>query len=155
MPRKSNAAVVSIGIDPGKNTLHLIGLDARGEIVLREKVARSKIVSRLANVPPCLIRIEAGMGSHYLTRGLRALGHDVTQVPPLYAKPSGRLTKMTFEMRMRLLKPCNVPQRGAYRRKRTSSSICRRCIACATAWWRNEPRSSIRSAAFSWSTASR
>ena len=54
------------------------------------------------------------MGSHYLTRGLRALGHDVTQVPPLYAKPSGRLTKMTFEMRMRLLKPCNVLQRGAY-----------------------------------------
>src|ERR1700757_4945231 len=52
---KSNTAVVTIGIDPGKNTLHLVGLDARGEIVLREKVARTKIVSRLANVPPCLI----------------------------------------------------------------------------------------------------
>jgi transposase len=52
---KSNTAVVTIGIDPGKNTLHLIGLDARGGIVLREKVARAKIVSRLANVPPCLI----------------------------------------------------------------------------------------------------
>ncbi|MFL5237798.1 MAG: hypothetical protein ACJ8EL_09395 [Rhizomicrobium sp.] len=50
MPRKSNAAVVSIGIDPGKNILHLVCLDARGAIVLREKVARGKIVSRLANV---------------------------------------------------------------------------------------------------------
>src|ERR1700756_3252884 len=38
---KSNTAVVTIGIDPGKNTLHLVGLDARGEIVLREKVARA------------------------------------------------------------------------------------------------------------------
>ena len=66
MPRKSNTAVVTIGIDPGKNTLHLVGLDARGEIVLREKVARAKIVSRLANVPPYLIGIEAGMGTHYV-----------------------------------------------------------------------------------------
>jgi hypothetical protein len=53
MPRKFDTAVVTIGIDPGKNTLHLVGLDARGEIVQREKVARSKIVSRLANLPPC------------------------------------------------------------------------------------------------------
>jgi hypothetical protein len=67
MPRKFDTAVVTIGIDPGKNT-HLVGLDARGEIVLREKVARTKIVSRLANVPPCLIGIEAGMGTHYVTR---------------------------------------------------------------------------------------
>jgi hypothetical protein len=72
MPRKFDTAVVTIGIDPGKNTLHLVGLDARGEIVLREKVARTKIVSRLANVPPCLIGIEAGMGTHYVTRELLA-----------------------------------------------------------------------------------
>src|ERR1700757_566992 len=84
---KSNTAVVTIGIDPGKNTLHLIGLDARGGIVLREKVARARIVSRLANVPPCLIGIETGMGTHYVTRELVALGHDVRQVPPVYAKP--------------------------------------------------------------------
>ena len=80
---KPNTAVVTIGIDPGKNTLHLVGLDARGGIVLREKVARTKIVSRLANVPPCLIGIEAGMGTHYVTRELLALGHDVKQVPPV------------------------------------------------------------------------
>src|ERR1700751_3059680 len=52
MPRKVGTAIVTIGIDPGKNTMHLVGLDARGEIVLREKVARAKVVSRLANVPP-------------------------------------------------------------------------------------------------------
>ena len=31
MPRNFDTAVVTIGIDPGKNTLHLVGLDARGE----------------------------------------------------------------------------------------------------------------------------
>src|SRR5215475_2585009 len=55
---------------------------------------------------------------------------------------------MTFAMRTRLLKRCNVPPRGAYRRKRTSSSIYRRCIVCATAWWGSGPRSSIRSVAY-------
>jgi transposase len=43
--------------------------------------------SRLANLPPCLIGIEAGMATHYVARELAALGHDVKQVPPTYAKP--------------------------------------------------------------------
>src|SRR5262249_1359451 len=96
MPRKSNATVVTIGIDPGKNTLHLIGLDARGGIVLRGKVARDGGVARLANVPPCLIGIEAGMGTHYVTRELIAVGHDVRQVPPVYAKPFRQAHKNDF-----------------------------------------------------------
>ena len=42
----------------GKNTLHMIGLDARrGAIVLREKVSRRRISSRLANLPPVSIRL--------------------------------------------------------------------------------------------------
>src|SRR5580700_8831968 len=76
-----------IGIDTGKNTLHLIGLDDKGTIVLREKIARGRIRTRLANIPPCLIGIEAGMATHYVARELLALGHDVRQVPPAYAKP--------------------------------------------------------------------
>ena len=88
MPRMSTVQVsTTIGIDMGKNTLHMIGLDSRGAIVLREKVARGRIASRLANVPPCLIGIEAGLATHYVARELAALGHDVKQVPPTYAKP--------------------------------------------------------------------
>ena len=88
MPRTTTLhAVTTIGIDMGKNTLHLIGLDARGAIVLREKVARGRIALRLANLPPCLIGIEAGMATHYVARELAALGHDVKQVPATYAKP--------------------------------------------------------------------
>ncbi len=88
MPRTSSVhAVTTIGMDMGKNTLHMIGLDSRGAIVLREKVSRGRITSRLANLPPCLIGIEAGMATHYVARELAALGHDVKQVPPAYAKP--------------------------------------------------------------------
>ena len=88
MSHKTAATVAhTIGIDTGKNTLHLIGLDVQGAIVLREKIARGRIAARLANVPQCLIGIEAGMATHYVARELSALGHDVKQVPPAYAKP--------------------------------------------------------------------
>jgi len=88
MPFKTNTATVrTIGIDTGKNTLHMIGLDEKGTIVLREKVARGRIAARLVNVPQCLIGIEAGMATHYVARELTALGHDVKQVPPAYSKP--------------------------------------------------------------------
>ena len=88
MPRGSTVrAVTTIGIDMGKNTLHMVGLDSLGAIVLRERVSRGRIKSRLANLPPCLIGIEAGMATHYVARELAALGHDVKQVPPAYAKP--------------------------------------------------------------------
>lgn len=88
MPRTTTLqAVTAIGIDMGKTTLHMIGLDARGAIVLRERVSRGRIASRLANVPPCLIGIEAGMATHYVARELTELGHDVKQVPATYAKP--------------------------------------------------------------------
>ena len=87
MPRKSTRAVTAIGIDMGKNTLHMVGLDSLGAIVLRERVSRGRITSRLVNLLPCLIGIEAGMATHYVARELAALGHDVKQVPPTYAKP--------------------------------------------------------------------
>ena len=53
----SNAA--TIGIDIGKNTFHLIGLDQRGNIVLQLKTSREQLERRLANIPRCLIGMEA------------------------------------------------------------------------------------------------
>ena len=40
MPEKLNAAVAVIGIDIGKNSFHIVGLDQRGAIVLRQKWSR-------------------------------------------------------------------------------------------------------------------
>jgi transposase len=97
MPRKTNSVVVrTIGIDTGKNTLHLIGLDEKGAIVLREKVSRNRIAARLVNVSPCLVGIEAGMATHYIARELVALGHEVKQVPPAFSKPFRQGQKNDF-----------------------------------------------------------
>ena len=87
MSHKAAATVANtIGIDTGKNTLISSASTTRGNR-LREKIARGRIAARLANVPRCLIGIEAGMATHYVAREISALGHDVEQVPPAYAKP--------------------------------------------------------------------
>jgi transposase len=97
MPSKTDTAVAhTIGIDTGKNTLHMIGLDDKGAIVLREKVSRTRIAARFVNVPPCLIGIEAGMASHHIARELAALCHKVKQVPPAYSKPFRQVHKNDF-----------------------------------------------------------
>jgi transposase len=91
-----HSVITTIGIDMGKNTLHMVGLDASGAIVLREKVSRGRIASRFANLPPCLVGIEAGMATHYVARELVALGHNAKQVPPTYAKPFRQRHKNDF-----------------------------------------------------------
>ena len=71
----------------GKNTFHLVGLDKRGAIAMRIKVSRNQLVRRLVNLPPCLIGLEAGCGSHHIARQIVPLGHDVRLIPAQYVKP--------------------------------------------------------------------
>jgi hypothetical protein len=66
------------GIDIGKNCFHVIGLTARGTIVLHQKLSRGQVEQRLANMPACLIGMETCVGAHHLSRRLLALGHQAT-----------------------------------------------------------------------------
>lgn len=83
----SHAKIVTIGIDLGKNTFHVVGLDARGAIVLRKKRSRTQLEQSLANIPPCLIGMEACAGAHHIGRELKKLGHDVKLLPAQYVRP--------------------------------------------------------------------
>jgi transposase len=88
MSHKSAPPTVStIGIDLGKNSFHLVGLDQRGAIVWQLKCSRAQLERRLANIPCCLIGMEACSGAHYIARQLAALGHDVRLIPVQYVKP--------------------------------------------------------------------
>jgi transposase len=78
---RKTAPVSVIGIDIGKNSFHVVGQDQRGAIVLRQKWSRGQVETRLANIPPCLIGMEACVGAHYLSRKLQTLGHDARMMP--------------------------------------------------------------------------
>ena len=79
--RSVNAAIAVAGIDIGKNSFHVVGLDRRGAIVLRQKWSRGKVEARFANMPPCLIGMEACVGANHLSRKLQALSHDARLMP--------------------------------------------------------------------------
>ena len=85
--KATDSIVTAIGIDIGKNTFHLVGLDERGSIVLRRKFSRGQVAARLANMAPCLVGMEACVGAHHLSRPLLPLGRDVKLVPGQFVKP--------------------------------------------------------------------
>ena len=86
-PNCAPTTIATIGIDLGKNTFHLVGLDQRGAIVWQLKCSRAQLERRLANIPSCVIGMEACSGAHYIARQLAALGHDVRLMPAQYVKP--------------------------------------------------------------------
>jgi transposase len=63
MPQKSRTVIAVIGIDIGKNSFHVVGHDGRGAIVLRQRWSRGQVEARLANMPPCLVGMEACVGA--------------------------------------------------------------------------------------------
>jgi transposase len=96
MSQSLNSAIPVIGIDIGKNSFHVVGLDDRGAIVLRQKWSRGQIEVRLANMPPCLIGMEACVGAHHLSRKLQAFGHAARLMPAKYVRPYSKGQKNDF-----------------------------------------------------------
>ena len=96
MAETRKAAVAVVGIDIGKNSFHIVGLDQRGAIVLRQRWSRGQVEARFANMPPCLIGMEACVGAHHLSRRLKALGHDARLMPAKYVRPYSKGQKNDF-----------------------------------------------------------
>lgn len=68
---------VRIGLDIAKSSFQVHGVDAHGKVVIRKQLSRSKMLVYFAQLPPCLVGLEACGGAHYWARELGKLGHDV------------------------------------------------------------------------------
>ena len=69
---KPIATIAMMGIDIGKNSFHVLGLDQRRDRAAAEW-SRGQIEARLANLPPCLIGMEACVGTHHLSRDRKSV----------------------------------------------------------------------------------
>jgi transposase len=96
MSQTLSGAVAVVGIDIGKNSFHIVGQDRRGVLVLRQKWSRGQLETRLANLAPCLIGMEACTGAHHLSRKLQTLGHDARLMPAKYVRPYSKGQKNDF-----------------------------------------------------------
>jgi transposase len=79
--------IKALGIDLGKNCFHLHGIDKRGKTVLQKKVSRERLPIIVANLPPCLIGMEACAGAHFWARRFQEMGHEVKLMAPQFVKP--------------------------------------------------------------------
>jgi transposase len=77
----------TVGIDLGKSVFHLVGVSAAGEVIVRKKFSREKLLHFTANLRVERIGMEACPGAHFLGRALHAQGHDVRIMPAQYVKP--------------------------------------------------------------------
>ncbi len=79
--------VTTIGLDIAKSVFQVHGVDAAGEVAVRRKLTRGRVLAFFESLPRCLVGIEACSSSHYWARELTALGHDVRLLPAQYVKP--------------------------------------------------------------------
>jgi transposase len=80
--------VITVGIDLAKNVCAVQGVDAQGKAALvRPKVARDKLLELVAQLPPCLIGMEACSGARHWARQFRAHGHTVRLMAPQFVTP--------------------------------------------------------------------
>lgn len=85
-----------MGIDIGKSTFHAVGVDEKGNIVLRKRFSRKQLLLHTANMPPCLIGMEACCGAHHLGRALEAQGHQVRLIAGQFVRPYVQNNKNDF-----------------------------------------------------------
>ena len=76
-----------LGVDLGKNSCSLVGLDVAGRVVVRRRMRRESIAAFAAKAPGCVVAMEACCGAHHLGRQLAAQGHEVRLMSPEYVRP--------------------------------------------------------------------
>jgi transposase len=94
--RETMNEITTIGLDLAKHTFHIIGCDARGKEVKRRMLKRGQMMTYFANLPLCLIGMEACASAHFWGRKLRELGHEVRLIPPQHVKAYVRGNKNDY-----------------------------------------------------------
>jgi transposase len=79
--------VIRIGLDLAKYVFEVHGVDNHGKVVVRKTLRRDTIAHFFANLPPCLVGLEALKGAHYWARVLTEFGHQVRLISPQFVTP--------------------------------------------------------------------
>jgi len=88
--------ITTIGLDLAKNVFHVVCCDEHGKVVKKKMLKRFQVLNYFANLPTCLVGMEACASAHHWARELGALGHQVKLIPPQYVKPYVRGNKNDY-----------------------------------------------------------
>jgi transposase len=79
--------IAVLGIDLGKNSCSVVGLDRTGKVVLRRRLQRESVIKLASGLASCVVAMEACCVAHHLGHILRDQGHDVRLMSPEYVRP--------------------------------------------------------------------
>ncbi|MFM5522547.1 IS110 family RNA-guided transposase [Aeromonas jandaei] len=85
--------ITTIGIDLAKNVFQVHGVDERGKVLLKKQLKRDQMLPFFANLPPCLIGMEACGSAHFWANKLQGLRHTVKLMAPQFVKPYVKTNK--------------------------------------------------------------
>src|ERR1700724_2846774 len=89
----STMKITTVGIDLAKNVFQVHGIDERGKAVLRKQLRRAQVAVFFANMPPCVLGMEACASAHHWARTLQGLGHTVRLIAAQFVKPYVKTNK--------------------------------------------------------------
>jgi transposase len=79
--------ITLLSIDLAKTCFQLHGADAGGKTVLKKKLMRNELLQFTAQLPQCVVAMEACGGSHYWARKFKAQGHEIKLIAAHLVKP--------------------------------------------------------------------
>ena len=85
--------ITTVGIDLAKNVFQIHAVDERGKTVLKKQLKRGQVAEFFANLPVCLIGMEACGSAHHWARKLAGFGHSVRLMAPQFVKPYVKTNK--------------------------------------------------------------
>jgi transposase len=88
--------ITTVGLDLAKRTFHVIGCNAHGKEVRRKVLKRAQVMAYFADLPSCLIGMEACASAHFWARQFEGLGHEVRLIPPQHVKAYVRGNKNDY-----------------------------------------------------------
>jgi len=102
--------ITTTGLDLAKNVFHAVCCDTHGKIVKKKMLRRSGLLAWFANLPPCLVGMEACASAHHWARALKAQGHQVKLIPPQYVKPFVRGNKNDYNDALAIAEAVTRPE---------------------------------------------
>jgi transposase len=79
--------ISTVGLDLAKSVFQVHGADEKGAVVFRKKLRRDRLLAFFAELPQCLVAMEACASAHHWAREISKFGHEVRLIPPAYVKP--------------------------------------------------------------------
>jgi len=130
-----------LGIDLGKNSCSIVGLDMDGKVLVRRHMRRDTVISFCAKLPACDVAMEACCGAHHMGRTLAAQGHTIRLMSPEYVRPYVKAQKNDNRDAEAIAEAATRPTMRFVELKQKSNSTCRRCIGFAISWLASGHRS--------------